>query len=89
VKRSTNHFLNLDFLEWTESACTCLHVKTSFDIILFTVVTHAISKRLELFSGDVLEQLGTANITCVGVYQEERLDFGDTSDDSSDSDEFA
>lgn len=63
-------------------------MQRTFDIVpLALVLVLAVGNGSELFSGDLLESLRSADIAGIGIDQQERLDLRDTSDNATDSDE--
>ena len=66
--REEYHFLDLNFLERTETTGAGLHVQRAFDVVsLAFVLVLAVSNRSELLSGDLLESLRPAYITRIGI----------------------
>lgn len=83
------HFLNLDLLERPESRCSSLHVQRASNVVGLTLLRRAGREWGEGLLSDLLEDFVTARIACVGIYEQEGLDFRDARDDTPDSDEFA
>lgn len=81
--------MDFTFLEWCELASSCLKMQLSSRVVKLALLTDALVQRRKLPLVDILEQLVSAGIAGVGVDLEQRLDIGDSRNDSSNGDELA
>ena len=87
---NAHHLLHFHFLEGTKPASARLHVQRAPNAVLLALVdVLAVGQRGEGLRGDILECLCAADIACVRVDEQQRLDFGHTCDDAADRDELA
>ena len=82
------HLLDFDFLEGTETACTCLHMQRSFHAVHFAfVLVFAIHDGLKRLARNILKGLGTADIARVCIDLQKGFDLRNASNDATNSDE--
>jgi hypothetical protein len=89
AQSGTHHLLDLALLEGSELASPRLHVQLASTVVHNADLADALGEGCNLPLVDVLKDLGSTGIASIRVDLQERLDFGDARDDSSDGNELA